>query len=273
MQKAAKADSLFLYRNRANLFFLRNLGDPLTTLAELRHWFGTIRQPSREQVKRAMILTVDEDYSIKAGGGAIADNMFSSSLKWLQAHPVTGEDYEPVIIKKFSDRFEDVLITLSDIEFLIEKTLTDNQIRQQQIEDIQNRVASVCHATASGTIRKSEKGQPAKLVPFTDEFRQLILSRIDTEEKKAVAFAFIEQQKTRLREHIEWVSMPGHGILGNGNTVCPVRTALYVEQTRQHIRRYESIAGELQGNPVPQLRQGRSHRVPTAPPSQLYLFA
>ena len=275
MQKAHQVDSLLLYQKRVNVFFQRNLSDPLTTLAELRMWFKSIRQPTQSQVRQAMLLTIDDDYMIKAGGGAIADSMFSSSLKWLQAHPVTGEDYEPVIIKKFSDSFENVLITFEDIEFLIEKTLTTSQRQQGAIQDVEDRVAAVWLATACGKINMIlEKGQPAKMVPFTPELRGLILSKIDTDAKKTVAQTFITSQLQKIQERIDWCTMPGHGILGKDNSVCPIQTALYIERNRQDIRRFEQIRLELQGRSIAQPRPQRSVRqASTYITSQLPLFA
>ena len=246
-QSQAKRDDMWLYTNRVNFFYRKNLTDPLSTLAELRMWFSTIRQPTQQQVRQAMILTIDEDYSIKAGGGAKSDQLYSSSLRWLQAHPVTGLDWEPVIIKKFSTRFEDVLITLADIEYLIKQTLTVEETRRGLIDDIETRVAVVCHSLRTGTIRMSQDEKTVRDVPFTEQIRDTILSHINTPERQSIAFAFIQKQIEKATAHIAWVNAPGHGILGDTlDTVCPVKTATHVATYRQSIHHYEAIRGLLE---------------------------
>jgi hypothetical protein len=107
-----------------SLFNKKNIND-IDIISELRLWFTTIKQPTKNIVDKAMILIIDNDYAIKHCGESKSDSIYCSSLKWLQANPKTGLDYEPIIFKKWSTNFNDVLITFKDIENIFETTLTN----------------------------------------------------------------------------------------------------------------------------------------------------
>lgn len=81
-----------------------------------------LTQPSEGIVKRAMIWGVGYgdylDYMIKCGGDNNSDSFYSSSLTVEIAHPVTGLDTKVVIMKKYSTKFSDVLITEKEIRDL-----------------------------------------------------------------------------------------------------------------------------------------------------------
>lgn len=92
--------------------------------AESRSWFDDKKQPTENQVKNAMIWSYDHygDYKIKAGGGSRSDNIFVSSFSTTIADPKTGLDKDVVIIKKYGQSIEDVLITIDEIQELQDKT-------------------------------------------------------------------------------------------------------------------------------------------------------
>lgn len=246
LKSEIKRNPTAIYDKKVNLFFRRNSQDPISLVSELRGWFGGIKQPTRQQVKSALVLTVDEDYSLKAGGGAISDNLFSSSLKWLQAHPVTGLDYEPVIIKKHSANFEDVLITFDDIMFLISQTLTVAQVRTNEVEDIDGRLCMVVRGLTVGTIPMSAANNTrTKLYPFTPEYQQILLSRIDNPAKVQTALGLIGQHKARLHQHLDWITQEGNEILGADNQLCPQRTAIHSHEYRTKLIVWNTVSALL----------------------------
>lgn len=96
-------------------------------LAQLRSLYDGIRQPNENQVRRAMILLINEDYGLKSGGESASDSIFSSSLAIWIADPQTGEDKRVTLVKKYSTKFEEVLITMEEIEQLFELCLTPKE--------------------------------------------------------------------------------------------------------------------------------------------------
>lgn len=78
-------------------------------------WFRNFKQPDRTTVKRAMIWKY-EDYGIKSGGGSLSDNVWSATLSTTIDN--NGIDRDVVLIKKWSTKFENVLITFEELESL-----------------------------------------------------------------------------------------------------------------------------------------------------------
>lgn len=82
-----------------------------------------VKQPSESQVRNAMIYAIGypgekPDYMLKAGGESQSDHMYSSSLSVMIAHPKTGLDTDVLILKKYSKKFEDILITEEEVRAL-----------------------------------------------------------------------------------------------------------------------------------------------------------
>lgn len=82
-----------------------------------------VKQPTADQVRHAMIWGLGYpgeglDYAIKAGGESASDSMFSSSLRVMIAHPVTGLDTNVVVLKKYSQNIKDVYITEDEVRAL-----------------------------------------------------------------------------------------------------------------------------------------------------------
>jgi hypothetical protein len=102
----------------------------------MRSWFKEERQPTESQVRNAMIWSYDSygDYQIKAGGGSKGDNIFVSHLRSTIADPVTGNDKDVVILKKYSNNFKDVLITIKEVEALQELTESP-KVRESRRKD------------------------------------------------------------------------------------------------------------------------------------------
>lgn len=94
-----------------------------------------IKQPSAQQVRLAMIWGLGYagetmDYAIKAGGESASDSMFSSSLKVMIAHPVTGLDTDVVVLKKYSTNIEDVYITEAEVRALYKLCQTPEETKK-----------------------------------------------------------------------------------------------------------------------------------------------
>lgn len=117
----------FLAQHKVNVVFSKHFTEDVYPAAELRSWLDDKRQPSEAQVRRALIWSYDSygDYSIKSGGGAVADNIFISHLKITIADSRTGDDKDVVILKKYSGNFKDVLITIDEVQQLENATESD----------------------------------------------------------------------------------------------------------------------------------------------------
>lgn len=103
---------------------------------QMRSWFDDKKQPTEAQVKNAMIWSYDSygDYQIKAGGGSKSDNIYVSHLRSTIADPLTGNDKDVVILKKYSNNFKDVLITIKEVEAL-QKLTESSKVRESRRKD------------------------------------------------------------------------------------------------------------------------------------------
>lgn len=119
-----KQPEWFLAQHGVNVVFSKHFTEHVHAAAEMRSWFDDKKQPAEAQVRRALIWSYDQygDYSIKSGGGAVADNIFISHLKITIADPRTGDDKDVVILKKYSNNFKNVLITIDEVQQLQEAT-------------------------------------------------------------------------------------------------------------------------------------------------------
>lgn len=245
-----KHDPISIYTQKVNLFYRKNLHQPLDVLSELSSWFSRSQQPTRSQVKAAMILTVDDDYSIKAGGGAISDNLFSSSLKWLQAHPVTGEDIEPVLIKKHSTCFEDVLITWADIEYLINNTLTPHQHQSKEVEYVEGVVLMLHRGYHSGRINTQPTGKRQIIQEtFTDTHVAQLVKLLHTPARRAIASQQINQHQNAQERFLSPFLSGENGISDHRDygRVDPVATALHIAQARKQITAWDTVRKAVLG--------------------------
>jgi len=109
-------------------------------IAQLRSFYTGLEQPSENKVRRAMILIIDEDYALKAGGEGASDCIYSASLRICIADPTTGEDKDVVLVKKYSTKFENVLIQLKEVEDLFEACLSTSE-RTEVLKDEARSVA------------------------------------------------------------------------------------------------------------------------------------
>lgn len=118
-----KQPEWLLAQNRVNVVFSKHFDETTEPAAEMRSWFSG-KQPTEQQVRRALIWGFDSfgDYSIKSGGGAIADSIFISHFKMTVEDKRTGFDKDVVVLKKYSNNFEDVLITPDELQQLQEAT-------------------------------------------------------------------------------------------------------------------------------------------------------
>ena len=246
-----KHNPIQIYTQKVNLFYRKNLHQPLDVLSEMRDWFCRLKQPSRSQVKAALIYTIDEDYTIKAGGGAISDNLFSSSLKWLQAHPVTGEDCEPVLIKKHSACFDDVLITWADIDYLINNTLTPHQQQSKEVEYVEGVVLMLHRGYHSGRINTQPTGKHQIIQEdFTQGRADQLVRLINTPARLLIA----SQQITRHQQNGENFLRPflaaETGILSNRDfkKIDPIATARFIADYRKKIKAWDTVRQAIKGD-------------------------
>ena len=243
---ACKRSDLLRFSAQINLFFRDKLTDPLQTVDELRGWFKPIKQPTKQQVRQAMLLTIDDDYSLKAGGGSASDELYSSSLRCLLAHPVTGLDYEPVILKKYSTCFDDVLITFSDIESLIGQTLTTHQMGQREADQVDGLLQMLHRGYRYQTISLVTKGGSQE-VRFSPEHEQRLLDALTRPGRRSVAVDRTGYFAAIHTDRIDYVRQPGNGILNPKtlDAVCPIATAGYLQSQHRDVAVWERVRQQL----------------------------
>ena len=83
----------------------------------------------------------------------------------MQASPINGEDIEPVILKKYSKKFEDVLITLDEIEYLILNSLTEKEKIQKVKNDIESNIGFLVDAIKRGKYKLRSNNKTKEQTP------------------------------------------------------------------------------------------------------------
>lgn len=207
-----KKNDFILSQEKTFLFFKKNVHD-IEIISQIRSFFSNLRQPSETDVRQAMLLIIDEDYALKSGGESMSDHIFSSSFKWLQADPKTGLDIEPILIKKYSKNFKDVLITLEEIEFLIENTLTEPEKEQKRKSDIESMVGFLVHSIKTGKYNSDIK----KRLTFTNEVKNKVLSKIKDLNFDNYATIFINKMIKRVNEYSTSFRNGNNAILDGNN--------------------------------------------------------
>lgn len=99
----------------------------LDIISQVRSLYDKIKQPTEGDVRRAMLMLINEDYALKAGGESSSDRIYSSSLGIWIADPKTGEDKKVALIKKYSTTFSEVLITMEELDDLFEICLSPKE--------------------------------------------------------------------------------------------------------------------------------------------------
>jgi predicted kinase len=178
-----------------SIFFKKNIYEtPTDIIGQIRNWYDNLKQPTEKQVRNAMLLIIDEDYALKAGGESSSDHQYSSSLKWIQSSPTTGEDVEPVIVKRHSSKFENVLIKLEDLEDLFDATYSDTELEEKRIDDLKGVIGMWRRCKTHNLIGTSDGDKPC-----TDEEQAWIIRNIK-ELDRGEAVPFIDYLMGRFRD-------------------------------------------------------------------------
>jgi len=210
------------------VFNKRKIHD-IGVISQLRMWYDDLKQPTESQVRRAMILIIDEDYAIKSGGESASDRIYSSSLKWMQAHPISGLDYEPVLIKKWSTNFNDVLITFKEIEELWNLTITPEEKEEENEDSIIG-----CLGMLIGNYRVNKHNMEGRKTDW-------ILTYLDRFDKNKTIKQLDIIYNRRKEEYDTFISTK-NGILGDDlNNVCPIKTQKHIEDLQNNILSCETI--------------------------------
>lgn len=260
--QTARLNPMYLYQEKLNLFFRKNITDPLALEAQLRSWFKTLRQPTIAQVREAMLLVIDEDYTLKMGGGSLSDQLYSSSLKWPQVHPGTGEDYEPVLIKKFSTNFTDVLITLEEITALIRQTLTSEEKKQAQQQNIQAVLTSLHRGYRYNLITLATAHGQSREVPFSDEYQTLLLNQLQTPQHWQQALELINPYMQHIAQQLHQFRSGSQAIGCPKNTLSVDQQATdeHIAFLNQHLQSWYQVKNTL----IQRQNQDREESSPNA---------
>jgi hypothetical protein len=151
--------SWFLQKNKVNFYNHKHMKDELC-LSDACSEANVPKQPTEQQVRSALIWMCD-GYAIKCGGGTKSDSQFESSLAIEIAHPTTGEDTKVVVIKKYSTKFDDVLITKAEIRELYKACSS----KKQKTEALESQISATIHV-----INRAEQGFK---VNFTSGYKKV----------------------------------------------------------------------------------------------------
>lgn len=163
----------FLAQRKHNSFHPQHLHQGFEDISFIRGFFKDLEQPSEDTVRRAMIFQISDQtgqegpenkYCLKAGGGSKSDSIFSSSYSILIADPQTGYDKSVVLLKKFSTRFADVLITAEEISDLFEIVASPAQKAARDNEFAMDIIGLLMASMRSGKVHYS-KGNAKTLTP------------------------------------------------------------------------------------------------------------
>lgn len=147
-------------------------------------FFSDLKQPNKSKVDQAMLLVIDEDYALKAGGECHGDSQYSSSYKILIADPKTGLDKEVVVMKKWSTNFQDIIITAKEIRELFRANLTQKQKRTVLQDDLRCHLAFTFKAFQGFKVNWGGKYRKVS----SDELKMLLATCRDFPRSKVEAF-------------------------------------------------------------------------------------
>lgn len=150
----------FLAKRKINFFHPRHLHNGYDDLGWINSFLHDIQQPTEERVRRAMIFSIEDNLgegpenklAYKAGGGSCSDSVFVSSYSILIASPTTGEDTWVVLMKKYSTKFTDVIITTEEIHALFNQVATPEQIHERDLDTARCWVARVLRGEEYGWV-------------------------------------------------------------------------------------------------------------------------
>lgn len=199
LDRVIRFNDFELANMNANFCHLRKAKDVFDIIAELRGWMKDLKQPSESTVRNAMIWTWDQDYSIKSGGESGSDHIYSSSLKWLVMNPKNGEDMDLVLLKKYSTKFEDVLITLEEMEALVDAIISPVQV----VERGKRQVELVLGFMYGGFRRGKVNFTDNKEHNFNDEVKQSALNSIKDLNYPVIQEKYLCRLEDRLKRAFE----------------------------------------------------------------------
>ena len=138
-------------------------------------------------------------------------------------------DYEPVIIKKWSTNFEDVLITFKDIEELWNQTITPEEKNEEETDNIIGALGMLMHNYRTNN-HTNKNHRTDWIIPYLKKFdTKRVLKELDIIYNK------------RKKECEEYISS-GNGILGDDfKTICPIKTEKYISDMKKNIEVCETI--------------------------------
>lgn len=182
-----------LFKNSPVLIYNhKNFQEDLTYLSDAVSVLDDLKQPSESTVRRAMIWGIGYgggmDYMIKSGGDNNSESFYSSSLTVEIAHPVTGLDTKVVVMKKYSNNFDDVLITESEVRALYKLCRTPKEQELHKVSQMEGgihfliRIKQGMKVNVGGKEVYADKNLEArfKKLVFENSTPQKIESHIDS---------------------------------------------------------------------------------------------
>lgn len=211
---------------KINFFNPSKLTGGYDDLAWINSFFSYITQPTEADVRRALLMvkTVNtgdgamHKYSLKSGGGSGSDQIYSSSLSVVVAHPNSGEDTWIVLLKKYSTTFSDILITFQELADLYELCSTETQKTQRNLEYAQDVVGYLVGSVTSGFFRYSNT-PPIKCTPeATTDFIQKVKKKATTPQWEAAFNSF--RNRIEESQKIVFEEKPGRDVNAEHQVTC-----------------------------------------------------
>lgn len=167
----------FLCKSKVTVYHHKHMiQGEMNNMGVVNHFFHNLKQPTKSDVLRALILIINEDYALRQGGDNMSSSDFSSSFKITIADPKTGLDKDVVLIKKWSNVFSDILITAEEIRELFKSNLS---AKEKAIVDHQNMISTLAFTLRAlkgykvnigGTNKKASKANIDMLINACSKF-------------------------------------------------------------------------------------------------------
>lgn len=184
INKIPHKGALDKYQSNVCVLNLHNLRlntdvSPLEAIEFFLGWFEDIKQPTESKIRSAMLLVIHDSenefkYCLKSGGGSVSDKLYSASVECLVMDE-NGNDKMVTFYTKYSNIFENVLITSKEILDAITQNLSNKEIIKKEI-DIVNSIP----LAFIREIHKNPKFEISdNLIILINKYKSLFLSNIN----------------------------------------------------------------------------------------------
>lgn len=196
-------------KDKVRLFNKKYVND-IDELLGAESELNDLNQPSKKTVDNAMIWTwgvVGEKptYIIKSGGGSMSDNQYISEFHIVIPDPKTGEDKRVLLLKKFSNEFNDVLITREEINSLYMQFMNEKQKIDYKNHQIKLSLAILGGALIN--VERKGKYVSVRLTPSDKEW-EIVINEAKSQADNDYILEYIDKEIKRFKNNTTNINNP-----------------------------------------------------------------